>query len=147
MEPMLNQLTDAQQSGVYRLAGPPEEIQRAAQQAGLAVFRIDLSHAKDKKDFLALVANALSFPNWFGKNWDAWNDLLTDLDWLTTKTGYVLIFDNGEHFGIHRKDDFDAAIAVLGAASEFWKDQRRPFWVFIVGSGKWDAGLPKWPPS
>ena len=145
MEPMSKQLLDAQQCGVYQLVLGPQEVELAAKEAGLAVFRMDIGHAHDKKGFLATVAKALSFPDWFGGNWDALNDCLTDLEWLPTKTGYVLLFERSEHFGNSHKQEFDVATAVLVAAAEFWKAQGRPFWVLVSVFNGWDSGLPKWP--
>jgi RNAse (barnase) inhibitor barstar len=147
MEPMTKQLADAQQCGVYQLVRGPEEVERAAKEAGLTVFRIDIGDAQNKKDFLVRVAKALSFPDWFGGNWDALYDCLTDLDWLSTKTGYVLVFENGEHFCSSQKHEFDDATAVLIAAAEYWKAQKRPFWALVSSSKGTDCGLPEWPPS
>jgi RNAse (barnase) inhibitor barstar len=144
MEAMAKQLSDARQSGVYRLVGSPEEVERAARSAGIAVFRIDISHAHDKKHFLEEIAGALHFPNWFGKNWDALNDCLTDLDWLPTKTGYVLVFEHGDRFW-SSNEDVEEATGVLSAAAEYWKVEGRPFWVLIEVSAKSHCNLPKWP--
>ena len=80
MERMTKQLANARECGVFQLVRKPEEVERAAEEAGLTVFRIGIGNAKSKKDFLAQVAGALQFPDWFGGNWDALNDCLTDLD-------------------------------------------------------------------
>jgi RNAse (barnase) inhibitor barstar len=145
MKAMTKQLVDVQRCGVYQLVREPEEVASAATQAGLAAFRIDVANASDKKDFLSHVAKALSFPKWFGGNWDALNDCLTDLDWLSTNSGYVLVFEKIEHFGTRHKQEFENATAVLTAAAEYWKTRGRPFWALIEASEGWDSGLPKWP--
>src|SRR5262245_12486551 len=145
MKPMAKQLADTQQCGVYQSVGASEEVESAATEAGLAVFRIDMSHVQNKNEFLAQIAKALSFPDWFGSNWDALNDCLTDLDWLSTKTGYVLVFEKSKHFFSHHKEEFEDATAVLSAAADYWKAEGRPFWAFIETSQRWDCGLPKWP--
>jgi RNAse (barnase) inhibitor barstar len=141
MERMTKQLADTNRCGVYQLARKPEEVERAAGDAGLTVFRIDIGNVKSKEDFLALIAKELQFPDWFGANWDALNDCLTDL----TKNGYVLIFENCENFAAGHKREFERAIAVFVAAAEYWKTQGHPFWILIEVSGKWDPGLPQWP--
>jgi len=145
MEAMAKTLIDAQQSGLYQLVRSSEEVERAATDAGLSVFRIDVGHAHDKKNFLDGVAQALRFPSWFGKNWDALTDCLTDLDWLSTTTGYVLVFENGDRFCSSSNPDFETAKAVLSAAAEYWKVEGRPFWVLIEVSAKSDCRLAKWP--
>jgi RNAse (barnase) inhibitor barstar len=145
MEPMAKQLADARQCGVYQLSLDPEKIEGAAGEAGLAVFRIDAGDARDKKDFLDHLAKTLNFPDWFGRNWDALNDCLTDLEWLSARKGYVLIFENTERFGSNHRQELRDAIAVFRAASEYWKTENRPFWTFIAVSSKEDSGLPRWP--
>ena len=55
MTPIAKQLADAKHNGVHRLVRRPEEIVRAAGEAGLAAFRIDLGGVRDKKGFLGHV--------------------------------------------------------------------------------------------
>jgi RNAse (barnase) inhibitor barstar len=43
---------------------------------------IDGSGIRSKADFMAAVAAAMSFPDWFGANLDALYDCLRDLSWL-----------------------------------------------------------------
>ena len=145
MTPMAKQLLDAQQSSVYQLVRSPDEVEHAARDAGLSVFRIDLAHASDKKSFLAQIAQALHFPNSFGHNWDALNDSLTDLEWLSANAGYVLMFENADHFWSSRNREFENAESVLSSAVEYWKGEGKPFWVLIEVSSKSDCDLPKWP--
>lgn len=145
MEPLAEELADAQQSRVHELTLRPEEIEMAAKQAGLAVFRIDISDAGDKKAFLDRIAKALQFPDWFGYNWDALNDCLQDLEWLPVRTGYVLIFEHGDLFAAGHEQDFETAIDVFRAASEYWKAGGRPFWVFLPltsGQGRTPGNRP-----
>lgn len=144
MQAMARQLTDAGNSGVYQLMREPYELQREAKAAGLAVFCTDIGHIHDKQGFIAALGATLRFPEWAGKNWDALNDCLTDLEWLEA-TGYVLILEKARHFAAAHKHEFDDAVAVLQSAADYWKEQGRPFWVLVHGAQGWDAGLTKWP--
>jgi RNAse (barnase) inhibitor barstar len=145
MKALGKQLLNAQHNGVYQLIRKPEEVERVAKEAGLTVFRIDVGRADNKTDFLAHVAKTLSFPEWFGGNWDALHDCLSDLEWLPTTKGYVLVFENMEPFASRNEQEFKNAKNILDAAAEYWKTQRRPFWAFVVGPQAWDSGLPNWP--
>lgn len=145
-DPLSAALADARHSGVFHLAREPYEIERAGQAAGLAVRRIDIGHAHDKKDLLAHIARALAFPAHFGGNWDALYDSLTDLDWLGQDAGgYVLVFEKSKHFGAGHKHEFDESMEVLRAAADYWRAKGRPFWVFVHGAQGWQSGLPEWP--
>jgi RNAse (barnase) inhibitor barstar len=142
MDPIAKQLADAQHSGVYQLKRNVEDVEHAARKAGLVLFRIDTALVNDKKGFLEQIAKALHFPGYFGHNWDALNDCLTDLGWLATKHGYVLVFENMEHFGASSPREFSQATDVLRSVSEYWKGQGAPFWAFVVSSSGWDCTLP-----
>ncbi len=50
--------------------------------------------ARTKQAALAAIADALSFPDWFGHNLDALYDCLTDLSWLP-EGEHVLEWEGG----------------------------------------------------
>jgi hypothetical protein len=145
VDSIAKELAEGRKSGVYQLVRKPEEIEQAAQQAGLAVFRMDFSHVRGKKGLLEQAAKTLQFPAWFGGNWDALNDSLTDLDWLGAKAGYVVVFENIEHFARSHAQELHDATEIFRAAAEYWKAEGRPFWAFFSGSSEWGSNLPKWP--
>ena len=72
MGKLIERLTDASRSGVYR-ASRADEIIDAARGSKLAVARIAFA---GKETLLRDVAQALHFPKWFGGNWDALQDCL-----------------------------------------------------------------------
>ena len=137
-------LADASANGVFQLMCEPYEIEREAKSLGLLVKRADIGHAHDKKDFLGHVSRALEFPDWFGGNWDALHDCLTDLAWLPAN-GYALVLEKAKHFGAGHKQEFAESIEVLRSAAEHWKKEGKPFFAFVHGAQGWDAGLPPWP--
>ncbi|WP_367131285.1 barstar family protein [Saccharothrix sp. HUAS TT1] len=51
--------------------------------------------ARTKQDAIAAIADALSFPDWFGHNLDALYDCLTDLSWLPAGE-HVLVWEGGD---------------------------------------------------
>lgn len=137
-------LQDKERSGVY-LAGPDTRlIADAAAAAGLALWRVDIGHVHDKDGFTRLVAKALAFPDWFGGNWDAFEDCLCDLAWHPA-AGYVLLLEHGKHFGAGHKQEFTTAIEVLDGAAEYWRGQGRPFWAVVSGPDGWKTDLPAFP--
>ncbi len=144
MQAMAKQLSTAKHCGVFQLTREPYELERDAKAAGLTVFRVDIGHTHDKEGFIGLLAQAMRFPAWAGKNWDALNDCLTDLEWLDA-TGYVLVLEKAKHFAVAHQGEYESALAVLHAATDYWKTENRPFWVLIHGAQGWDAGLTKWP--
>ena len=137
-------LQDKDKAGVY-LAGPDTRlIAEAAQAAGLALWRVDIGQVHDQQGFTGLVAKALAFPQWFGGNWDAFEDCLGDLSWHPA-SGYVLLLEHGKHFGAGHKQEFVTAVEVLAGVVEFWQGQSKPFWAIVSGPEGWNPGLPPLP--
>lgn len=125
---------DAKNSGVYSINETTfADITQAAVQAGLAILCLDLARVKDKVGFLTEVAKILQFPNYFGSNWDAFEDCLTDLSWLETKA-HVLLIKGSEQFRLNAPTDAATACTVLKAAGAYWQNRDIPFFV-ICGIG------------
>ena len=102
----------------------------AASAAGMTVRRIDLKSVHSKGALFDSLSSALSFPKWFGRNWDAVADCLGDLSWLPA-SGYVLTLENSDELNRRLGDDFSIATQVLAAAADLWREQRVPFWVLL----------------
>jgi hypothetical protein len=127
MEELIKRLRDPAGSGAYR-AARADEILRAASGSGIRVARIRFA---EKPVLMKNIAAALEFPHWFGENWDALEDCLSDLSWREA-AGHVLLLEGAEV-----GDDFGVLIDVLGSAAEFWASRGTPFFaVFIDPAGK-----------
>jgi RNAse (barnase) inhibitor barstar len=133
-------LANAEQSDVCQLTGDLDKIEQTAAGAGLMVIRIDLKGLASKAGILGRVARALDFPDWFGKNWDALNDCLTDLSWLDGR-GWVIIFENSKHLAARKPQVFHSAVEVFQAANDYWRQAGKPFWVLFHGPSDWVTGL------
>ncbi len=141
-----------QQAGAYHLTADAREFAVEAGAAGLRVYRVDIGHAHNKQDFLALVAKAMQFPDWFGGNWDAFADCLKDLSWTDSgaegagaAAGWVVILDKSKHYCAGHRHDFEEAIGAMAAAAEFWRGHGRPLWTLIGGPDGWKSGWPDMP--
>lgn len=129
MSKLLQRLSDASKSGVYRTART-DEILDATRGSALQVARIGLSGAAGKDALLARIAQALSFPAWFGGNWDALEDCLADLSW-SKAAGHVLLFEGA---GELPADERGILIDILGSVATGWVERKQPFFaVFLDG--------------
>jgi barstar (barnase inhibitor) len=119
-------LRDASRSGVYRVRRS-DEVVEAARETGL---RLEVVPFAAKPALLENIAAALAFPDWFGQNWDALEDCLTDLSW-SSAAGHVLLFD-----GARVGDDFAVLVDVLTSSAEYWASRGKPFFAaFIDATG------------
>ena len=130
MSKLLQRLSDASKSGVYR-APRPDAILDATQGSALQGARIDLAGAAGKDALMERVARALGFPQWFGGNWDALEDCLTDLSW-SGAGGHVLLIEGAAQID---GDERGVFIDILASAAGWWADRGRPFFaVFLDGA-------------
>jgi RNAse (barnase) inhibitor barstar len=97
---------------------------------GFDCVRVDLGGCDDKAEFLDRVSKALSFPAWFGGNWDALFDCLVDLGWRPAP-GYVLVFERASVLSETQPEVFDTALSILDDATSAWRDRGVPFRAFV----------------
>jgi Barstar (barnase inhibitor) len=119
---LIQRLQDPSRSGAYRVARM-DEVVDAAQGSNLALVRVAFA---DKAALLSNMASALGFPDWFGHNWDALEDCLTDLSWRDA-SGYVLLIESPR-----AGDDLGVLVDVLRSSAEFWAGRGKPFFALFV---------------
>lgn len=78
---------------------------------------LDGTTVRTRAEFLAAVADALSFPDWFGHNLDALYDSLRDLSWLPPGE-HVLVWHAPEVLADADLRAYAAVTAVLADAAE-----------------------------
>ncbi len=62
----------------------------AAQAAGAALTVLDLSGVQSRSDLMDRLARDLKLPEYFGRNWDALYDVLSDADRMTPTALHLL---------------------------------------------------------
>jgi hypothetical protein len=75
------------------------------------------------------LAVALGFPDWFGHNWDALEDCLTDLSWREA-TAHVLLIEEAKP-----GDDLGVLIDILRSSAESWAARGKPFFAIFLDPG------------
>ena len=124
MSKLLERLSDPSRSGVYR-SREEKDILDATRGSRLDVVTVDA-----KESVFDGMARALAFPDWFGRNWDALEDVLGDLSWRKGD-GHVVIFRTfpaGEDLGI--------LVDVLRSTAEYWAGRGKPFFAVFLDAGK-----------
>jgi RNAse (barnase) inhibitor barstar len=120
-------MKDASRSGVYRTTDDAV-ILEVVRDAGLEVVDLSLAGVQGKEGLLKKLADALGFPKWFGGNWDALEDCLSDLSWRDA-TGWVLIFRD---FGALPRDELGVLLEVLSSAAQFWAERGKLFFAVFI---------------
>lgn len=124
-------LRSADHCGVYHLPpGRRDDLAAAAAAAELAYVPCDLAENPSMDAALAALGKALAFPEWYGANFDALQDCLTDLSWQEG-TGWVLLLSGCDALHSCDSEGFDTLMEVFRAAAAYWQEQEVPFWMFI----------------
>lgn len=131
------------------LSGNAQAAVRESGQVGLVV-EVDCTGAATLGDFFSLLSTELEFPEYFGGNWAALKDCLTDLDWLPAAS-YVLIFRNSCQLLIDDTSERRAFLKTMQLAAEewaspvelgeWWDRSAKPFHVLL------DLGVSEWAPE
>jgi RNAse (barnase) inhibitor barstar len=97
----------------------------------LRVFRINGGSIRTCEDLFLRLAQEMSFPNYFGMNWDALDECLRDMTWLPAK-GYVLFCIGAED--LWRRDPRIAGDMVESwlFAAEEWRKTGKPFHLVFI---------------
>lgn len=124
-------LAGRRQPGLYRWVSRahPEAVRRELAGAGWAVHVLDGRGLVDRDALLDGLAQALSFPAWYGRNWDALADCLSDLSWLPGQ-GQVLLW---ERYGVLARHDPAAWLTVCEVLAH--AGPAVPFYVLLRGAG------------
>lgn len=139
MSKLQRALTRTQPPGIYEFTTRSlvAALQKEAKDDGWRLYYLDGGKVKDKKTFLEKIARAMNFPAYFGKNWDALNDCLTDMEWARG-AGYILLFHAPDKLITTSPADWQMAKEILESAIEFWKSVNVPFYVLLTGSKETD---------
>ena len=124
--------------GLYRLAtrGDPQRVGRLCRLRGIELLRVDGHNVRTKGRLLAITARALHLPAWFGMNWDALADCLTDFAWAPASQ-HLLWLTSLEQFATRSPVDFAAFVAVLEEVTAFWEQRDVRLLVLV------EAGCPR----
>ena len=137
-----NFLPDGERAGLYYL--PAERSENLAQQArqhGFHFLTADLSACRTTAEALRELGRAFAFPEWYGANFDALLDCLTDPDWLTAPGQILLVLG----FASLRRSigkELSTLLEVLAAAAEERKATAHPLWILIDAPARGIAPCP-----
>lgn len=132
------------QPGVFVVESAAATLDFAAEAMhnGLFVAWIDGERIAGQADFLALAARTLKFPDYFGYNWDAFEECLRDLEWLPAR-GYVLVLDGYARFARSDPKNWTIALEILEEAVNTWSLTETPMYVLLQGPEDAAPGIPE----
>lgn len=130
--------------GLYRLRSElnADHIVAPLNKVDWRGFYIEGQVVESKADFLRMAGAALSFPDYAGHNWDAFEESLRDLSWVRA-AGYVLIYDHVWRFARNDREAWRTARAIFAEAVAFWATVGTPFYIFLRHTRWYAQDLPR----
>ncbi len=94
--------------------------------AGGELFELDGELMSETAGLMAEFARVLRFPAYFGKNWDALSDCLTDLSWFDdTRSHFVVAIDHWDYCASPILQE------ILQETVTLWADSETPLYVLL----------------
>ena len=123
-------LLDSHQAGVYRFPhGNRVALLDAAEAVGVACFEADLGDSEQIQVVLTRLGRQLGFPEWYGNNFDALKDCLSDISWCE-EAGYLLVITRADALQAADAPAFQTLNEVFALAIDEWRARGVPMWIF-----------------
>lgn len=118
--------------GIYKLGAEinVEELANFCGKQGWNFFSIDGQKVNNKDKFFLAAAQEMNFPDYFGHNWDAFADIMTDLD-IGNSKGSVLLYCHPENFAENDAANWSVMMDVLQSIVEFWQETDTPMYILL----------------
>ncbi len=107
-----------------------EEIEKIAAESGVQVFYLDGKQINSKEKFLNKAAEAMQFPQYFGANWDAFDECINDLTWCPANK-YIIFYDNASIFAQSDPIQYQIALDILSSAQKNWESRNADLIIYI----------------
>lgn len=114
-----------------------------ARGAGLVVRPVDGRRCATKAGLLGEFARGLGFPPDAGRNWDAFEECLADLEWLPGK-GYLVVVSHADALLHGLDEDYATFVEVVEGVGREWADRHRPFHVVMAVDDRHRAARQDW---
>lgn len=133
-------LAGRKEPGLYSWHGAfsADDVQHTVENAGWDFAYVDGWHVETKKEFLNAVGEALHFPDYYGRNFDAMADCLHDVK-ADHGNGVLLLWDGWGPLARHNEKAFSTALHVF--RDRIAEEHDDKFAVLLRGEGPDVPGL------
>ena len=107
-----------------------ESLQQEAKTDEFAFFYLDGTKICGPCDFLQEAAEAMHFPDYFGNNWNAFDECISDLEWIPAQ-GYIIFYSNFMKFAKKDPNQFKIALSIFQVAVDYWQGEKIPMYVLL----------------
>ena len=109
-----------------------EDFKSGLDSLGLRVLEGSVADIRTDEELFSVVASAMQFPDYFGHNWDALDECLSDMEWLPAE-GYLLVLRDAAEGWSQSPYELGRFVTAWLEAGEHWVEEQTPFHlVFVV---------------
>src|SRR5215204_3819808 len=108
-----------------------QDLQETATALGQHFLYANLATAQSKQDVLDMIAAQFTFPQHFGKNFDALYDCMTDpLHKSGPQPGFIVVLEHIPANGKFDKEAREQLLDIFRDTADYWADRKVPFRCF-----------------
>lgn len=108
----------------------PEDIFSLSQQYSFKNYYLEGEKIHEKSEFLNYCSLKMEFPDYFGNNWDAFEDCLTD-QLLSENVPILLFYSTPEVFSQNDPQEWDKLLDILGSVIDFLQERNIKLYVIL----------------
>ena len=124
-------LSKSEQAGIYYLAATRRTmIENAARQLRFRHWHLEIAPGQMAGAVLEQIGKVLHFPEWYGANFDALHDCLTDPECLPG-TGHILTINGCNGLRSRDPEGFATLLEVFKAATDDLRQAGVPLWILL----------------
>lgn len=118
--------------GIYQLTEDinRDNLSQLCQAKDVKLFYLDGKNISNKQQLLIACTKVMDFPGYFGDNWDALEDCLTDLDWCLASQ-YLIVYTNTDVLAKNEPETWQMLTAILQSVVDYWADTDTPMYIFL----------------
>jgi RNAse (barnase) inhibitor barstar len=106
-------------------------IKNVVADLGFRLFRLVGSEIRNKDALFEALNHTMKFPAYFGRNWDALEECLCDLE-RDSAEGYVILFEEPKYLFEASYDTLITFLEVVIAVSMEWAADQVPFYLILT---------------
>ncbi len=95
------------------------------------IFYIDGHQIVERANLFHQFATIMQFPEYFGHNWDALEDCLTDLFHEDAVDRQLIILDRLDEFAIDDSHQWSMLLEICRSTVKYWQDTDTPMYILI----------------
>lgn len=115
----------------FVLQGNMNKVRKELNDSSLTLIDTNFSYVSTDDDLFAQISVALRFPDYFGNNWDAMDECLSDMEWFPAK-GYVLLVSGSDSLWKGATYSAGKFVSAWLSAAQQWSQENIPFHLVFI---------------